>query len=296
MSRRLLPSMGSLQCFVAAARHESFSRAADEVGLTQSAVSRQIATLEDWLQTPLFVRVGRRVALNDEGRAYLEAIRPALASIRTATAAVMARPSDAALSIATLPSFGMRWLAPRLARLTREMPDLIVDFAARIREFDFALERFDAAIHFGLPTWPGAEHDFLFRERAIPVLAPRLLEEKTVRTPEDLLRFPLLVQAERRDAWKRWFAHLGIDRQVPQGPSFEHFLMVAQAAAGGAGAALIPSYLIGPELDSGALVCPVDIALEAEGAYYLVYPADRLRDPRFVRFREWLIAEAKAQE
>lgn len=295
-ARRLLPPMGALHSFIAAARHSSFSRAADEIGLTQSAVSRQVATLEDWLQTPLFDRSGRRVELNADGRAYADAIGPALAAIRVASARALAEPAEVALRIATLPTFGMRWLAPRLGQLTRDMPDLVIEFAARSYEFDFAEEGFDAAIHYGPPTWPGAEHDLLFRERAIPVIAPRLLEEHRVESPRDLLRFPLLVQAERRDAWRLWFHHMGVpaDQTIP-GPTFEHFLMLAQAATAGAGVALLPSFMIEPELESGALICPFNEAVVGEAAYYLVYPAECLSSPRFARLRDWILAEAARQ-
>jgi DNA-binding transcriptional LysR family regulator len=294
-SRRLLPPIGALQSFLAAARHQSFSRAADEVGLTQSAVSRQIAVLEDWLQTELFDRVGRSVTLNPAGRAYADAVAPALAAIRVATARVIARPDENALSIATLPSFGMRWLAPRLGRLTRDMPELVINVAARVHEFDIDAEGFDAAIHFGAPTWHDVEHDLLFRERSIVVAAPGLREERRIRAPADLLREPLLAQAERRGAWRQWFDLAGVDGgpQV-EGPVFEHFLMVAQAAAGGAGAALLPEFMIEPELESGALVRLFDQALDSEGDYYLVYPADRLERPAFARFRAWMVAEAAA--
>lgn len=292
-ARRLLPPMAALHSFLAAARHDSFSRAAAEIGLTQGAVSRQIATLEDWLQTELFERNGRRVRLSEHGRAYADAVGPALAAIRVATARALTEPAATALRIATLPTFGMRWLAPRLGQLTRDMPDLVIEFAARSHEFDFAEEGFDAAIHYGQPNWPGAEHDLLFRERSIPVIAPRLIAEHPIRNPEDLLRFPLLAQAERRNAWRQWLHHAGVgtDRMLP-GPTFEHFLMLAQAAVAGAGVALVPSFMIEPELESGALVCPFDEAVMSEEAYYLVCPTDRLVHPHFARLREWLLTEA----
>lgn len=292
-ARRLLPPMAALHSFMAAARHGSFSKAAAEIGLTQGAVSRQVATLEDWLQTQLFERNGRRVQLSEDGRAYADAIGPALSAIRVATAKALAEPAETALRIATLPTFGMRWLAPRLGRFTRDLPDLVIEFAARTHEFDFADEDFDAAIHYGLPTWPGAEHDLLFRERAIPVIAPTLLAEHPVATPEDLLRFPLLVQAERRDAWSQWFRHMRVpaDRMIA-GPVFEHFLMLAQAAVAGAGVALLPSFMVEPELEAGTLFCPFDEAVVGEDAYYLVYPAERMRRPHFARLREWILAEA----
>jgi DNA-binding transcriptional LysR family regulator len=294
--RRLLPSMAALNSFAAAARLGGFSRAGDEVGLTQSAVSRQIALLEAWLQTPLFDRAGRRVTLNAEGRAYAEEITPALERIARATARLAARRSTNELSIATLPSFGMRWLAPRLPRLTARHPELVVNFAARSFPFAFADESFDAAIHFGRADWPGASHDFLFRETALPVCSPDWLATHPIATPADVLGKPLLFQSSRRDAWARWLCAAGVEaKSVPSGPVFEHFLMLAQAAAAGAGLALIPSFLIEPELAAGTLVCPAPVPLVTDEAYYLVCPEAAEGNAALTRFRAWIAEEAGAE-
>ncbi len=173
--------------------------------------------LEDWLQTELFDRVGRSVTLNPAGRAYAEAISPALAAIRVATRARhRAARRESRWSIATLPSFGMRWLAPRLGRLTRDMPELVINVAARVHEFDIDAEGFDAAIHFGAPTWHGVAHDPLFREQSVVVIAPGLLAERRITAPADLLGIPLLAQAERRGAWRQWFAAVGCRTKAPR--------------------------------------------------------------------------------
>lgn len=294
-SRRLLPPMAMLHSFAAAARHGNFSRAAIEVGLTQSAVSRQIANLEEWLGRVLFDRTGRRVRLNEAGRAYADEILPALATIRRATGRALNGTEERVVELATLPSFGMRWLAPRLPKLTARHPDLIVNFAARTDEFDFATETFDAAIHFGLPDWPDVTHDLLFREQSIPVVSPAVRDAMNIRRAQDLLRVPLLVQSLRRDAWSRWFALAGVAYTPAHLPaSFSHFLMLAQAAAAGAGAALLPSFLIQPELESGALVSPVNLPLESERAYYLVYPPSRLETAALRQLRAWMLDEAAA--
>lgn len=292
-SRRLLPPMAALHSFAVAARLGSFSRAGEEIGLTQSAVSRQIAHLEDWLQLTLFDRTGRRVALTAEGRAYAEAIAPALDRIRRATARAIERRPDRELSIATLPSFGMRWLAPRLPGLTAQCPDLIINFSARSTEFHFADEAFDAAIHFGRPDWPDAVHDRLFGERAIIVMSPAFATEHGIHAPTDLGRVPLLALSSRRRAWQVWFEGAGLGVAPEPTAAFEHFLMLAQAAVAGAGAALIPSFLIEPELASGALISPFPGAAPDLGAYYLVYPADRLENAAFCRFRDWLLTAAE---
>ncbi|HEY0315749.1 MAG TPA: LysR substrate-binding domain-containing protein [Sphingomonas sp.] len=295
-ARRLLPPIGALASFVAAARHDSFSRAGEDVGLTQSAVSRQIAVLEDWLQLALFKRSGRRVALTAEGRAYADIVGPALDRIRAATANAIARRPESELSIATLPSFGMRWLAPRLPGLTARYPDIVINIAARSFPFDFAEEPFDAAIHFGLPDWPGARHELLFREEALPVCSPARLAAQPIDTPRDVLNWPLLAQSSRPRAWGQWFALAGLDIVLPA-PSgtFEHFLMLAQAAAAGSGMALIPRFLIEPELAAGTLVTPLPIALSSEEAYYLVYPERRIEITAFRHVRAWLLEEAGAR-
>jgi LysR family transcriptional regulator, glycine cleavage system transcriptional activator len=288
-SRRLLPPMGALQCLDAAARLGSFSRAAEEVGLTQSAVSRQIASLEDWLQVPLFERIGRRVRLTATGREYSEAIGPALLRIRRATASMIERRDDRELTIATLPSFGMRWLAPRLPRFSAQHPDVVVNLTARSVPFDLATTGYDGAIHFGDPDWPGAVHTLLFHEVVVPVVSPALLAQAHIGAPADLLRVPLLSQQSRRDAWPRWLARAGVavDAHL-QGPVYEHFLMLAQAAAAGAGAALIPAFLIEPELSSGALTVPFDVSMASgDNAYYFVRadfePSEPLR-----AFETWI--------
>ena len=292
--RKWLPPMSSLIAFEAAVRHGGFSRAGEEIGLTQSAVSRQIAQLEDWLQTPLFDRIGRRVRLNDAGRAYADDLLPALDSIRRASARASARPAQTALRVATLPSFGMRWLAPRLPQLTARHPDLVIDFAARSQPFDFGHEDFDSAVHFGVPQdWPGVAMDFLFREEAVPVCAPAWLAAHPLREPADLLAAPLLSQSSRRDAWARWLTAAGVDASaLTPGPAHEHFLMLAQAVAAGAGVALIPSFLIRPELEAGPLVIPFARPMSTEQAYYLVYPPDALAGP-LAQFRDWMVDQAR---
>ena len=291
--RRLLPSITMLQCFEAAARYGSASLAATRIGLTQSAVSRHIASLETWLGKPLFDRVGRRIVLNAQGRLYLDRIARPLGEIRAATRDMLGHGSGRVINLATLPTFGMRWIAPRLPGLLMHDPELVVNIAARTDIFAFADEAFDAAIHVGAPDWPDAEHDLLLRERVVPVLSPALAERENVTRAEDFLRLPLLVQSARRDAWREWFALC--DVPFPPGRAVSmmgHFSMLAQAACAGAGAALLPSFLIEPELQSGALVVPVERALAEDRSYYLVYPKAKLQVPHFALLRNWLLEEA----
>ena len=294
--RRELPPLPALASFLAAVETSSFSRAAQRMALTQSAISRQIALLEDWLGVALFERRGRRVTPTPAALAYAEAVGPAVEKLRSATRRLLTPVADRALTIATLPSFGMRWLAPRLPGLTARHPELLVNFAARSYPFDFAEERFDAAIHFGLPDWAGADHALLFHEDVVAVCSPDWLARNPVATPADLLPHALLSLEARPDAWGRWFTAAGMaDAAIGEGPVYEHFLMLAHAAAAGMGVALIPSFLIRPELESGALVMPLDVTLSASEAYYLVWPRSSSHSPLFDRFRQWLLEEAGAE-
>ena len=295
-SRRLLPSLSALTTLSAVSRHGGFSRAAVEVDLTQSAVSRQMAALEAQLGVSLFARRGRRVKLTDEGRAYVEAVEPALRTLRRATASLVERRSERVVELAVLPSFGMRWLAPRLARLAARHPDLILNLTTHADEFAFADERFDAAIHFGRPHWPGAALDLLFEEATAPVASPSLLAARPVRTPQDLLAHPLLRQTARPHAWAQWFEAQGLAAlpQATTGPLFSHFLMMSQAAAAGAGVALMPTFLVEDELRTGLLVDPLGLPGPSAGAYWLVTPQGRAPKSGLTDFRAWLLEEAGA--
>lgn len=190
ISRRLLPSTSALAAFDAVARHESFSAAAEELSLTQGAVSRQIATLEEQLGTALFDRTSRNVVLSDAGRVYLKAVGPALASIRAASLQVMSHMRGTTLNLAFLPTFGTRWLIPRIPRFVAKYPDIILNFATRIGQFDFDREGLDAAIHIGQPDWPNADSVFLMDETVAPVCSPAFLQQNPVHAPADLLPLP----------------------------------------------------------------------------------------------------------
>lgn len=290
--RRLMPPVAMLASFAKAAEHDSFSRAADALALTQGAVSRQVAALEQWLGRPLFDRHGRRVALNADGRAYAAAIAPALADIRRATRRAMDDDGRSALEIATLPSFGMRWLAPRLPGLTARHPGIVVNLTARSDEFDLDAEGFDAAIHFGRPDWPDAVHDFLFSETAIPVIGRQLADR--IATPADLLDVPLLTLRSRADAWSAWFAAQGVDGpHITISATHSQFLLLAQTVVAGGGAALIPRFLVEPELAAGDLVTPFGSSAASEYAYYLVTSRRRPPGSAMIAFKGWLLDEAR---
>lgn len=290
------PSLISLRCFVAAARSGNFTRAAAELNLTQSAVSRQVAKLEEVLGARLFTRSGPYLQLTERGRAYSASIAPPLAAIVAATERFRSGLDAGVITLATLPSFGMRWLAPRLTLLTREHPELVVNLFARSDEFDFSGEVHDAAIHFGLPNWPGTRCDPLFGERCLPVAARSFMDDYDGSMAEVMAEVPLLTLANRPDAWSSWMTGAGIAVGSRKPPArYEHFAMLAQAAAAGVGVALIPDYLIADELADGRLVAIFPHALDSEGAYYLVYPEEKLEKSAFRKFRRWLLDEADRQ-
>jgi len=286
--RRLLPPMGAIHAFVEAAATENFSAAGARLGLSQSAVSRQIAVIEAMAGTALFERRGRRVVLNAAGRRVHAALVPALDQIAGAMRSVRAQGRE--LTVATLPGFAMRWLAPRLPQLSAQHPDLIVNLTVRIDPFDLTREGFDAAIHFGAADWPDAEHHFLFEEEQVAVAAPGWAAAHGLTRPEQVMNMPLLFQSLRPGAWNDWLESQGINSPRLSGARFDQFMIVAQAAAAGAGLALVPRFLIEPELAAGTLVEVFAHRLKSQSAYWLVH-AKGPGSPALSRFRAWLIGQ-----
>jgi LysR family transcriptional regulator, glycine cleavage system transcriptional activator len=291
--RGFLPNMGILLAFEATARHGSVSRAAEELSLTQSAISRQIQQLEELLGVLLFRRSRQRMMLTDVGRMYASHVRNTLSELSDAThQAIALSGTSGVLNLAVLPTFGTRWLIPRIPEFFAQHPDATVNFGVRLVPFDFAAEPFDAAIHFGQPHWPGAVCELLRHEEAVPVCSPAYREREGIRLPEDLTHAVLLQQSTRPTAWAEWFASVGVGIDNPlRGPRFEQFAMIAQAAAAGLGAALIPNFLIADELASGRLEILFPHSLVSGGAYYLVYPEHKAEAPLVRSFRDWIIAK-----
>lgn len=292
--RRFLPSMTILWAFEAAARHQSFTAAAEELHLTQSAVSRQIRALEQVLGAELFVRERRTVRLTVAGQAYAQEIRNALRRISTATLGFRANPRGGTLNLAILPTFGTRWLAPRLAGFLAANPGITVNLTTRLAPFDFRVDIADAAIHFGLPDWPDARLDFLMGETVVPACSPDLLRDHAVARPADLLRLPLLHLTSRPDAWADWFAAMHVTTSEVPGMLVDQFAIAAQAAISGLGVALLPELLIEHELASGELVVPTGSAIESAASYYLAWPAHRESYPPLQALRSWIVQEARA--
>jgi DNA-binding transcriptional LysR family regulator len=295
--RRLLPSTGALAAFDSVARLGSFSAAAAELSLTQGAISRQIALLEDQLGVRLFHRNGRGVELTDTGKTYAVGISDVVRRIRLLSLQAMSNDADNRLSLAILPTFGTRWLLPRIPDFVARHPEIIINFATRIKRFDFEAEGLDAAIHIGQPDWPGADCQFMMHEEVVPVASPEFLARHATAAPGDLVHLPRIEMASRPGAWEHWFASLGIDiKPGGGGMRFEQFSNVAQAAIAGLGIALMPTFLIGNELDSGQLVRVVDHPVRSTSAYYLVRPLAKVTYPPVVAFSKWLLEQVELFE
>jgi LysR family transcriptional regulator, glycine cleavage system transcriptional activator len=290
-SRRFLPSLSLLSAFEAAARLGTVTAAARQLSLTQSAVSRQIKALEEQLAVQLFVRERQTIRLTPAGDAYAREIRDALRKISTASLNLRANPDGGTLNLAILPTFGTRWLAPRLPSFLSQNRGITINLTTRISQFDFRLEPLDAAIHFGLPDWHGAEMELLRYETVVPTCSPGLLADYTFTKADDLRKAPMLHLTTRPDAWEQWLSANAARADDVHGMLFDQFATLAQATVAGLGVALLPTFLIEEELASGKLVRALDLPIQSTNAYYLVWPAERLFYPPLAAFRDWILAE-----
>ncbi len=296
--RRKIPSTQALVCFEAAARHESYTRAGQELALTQGAVSRQITALESFLGVVLFRRTRHGVALTESGIDYARQIARRLESLELDTLNVMSRQAaGGSIALAAVATFATRWLIPRLADLAQRHPEIIVNIETRTRPFLFGDHAFDAALYAGTAeqvlNWPGTSAVALMSEEVVPVCSARLLGRRTRLSPREIAELPLLQQSTRPDAWRQWFEAMDVvARQPLAGPRYELFSMLATAASHGLGVALIPRMLVEDDLARGDLVVACDRPLKAGRGYYLVTPTRRDPSPALATFQAWLIARA----
>ncbi len=253
--RRFLPSTHALSAFEAAARTGSFTAAAREMNLTQSAVSRQIKGLEERLGVDLFLRERQTVRLTAAGEAYVRDVREALRIIATASLNLRANPHGGTLNLAILPTFGTRWLAPRLPDFLARNTGVTVNLTTQPQPFDFGVERLDAAIHYGRPDWPGTGAAFLMRETVLPACAPAVQAEHRFASAAQLRKAPLLHLATRPDAWERWLRANGAPGEGVTGMVFDQFATLAQAAKHGLGVALLPEFPIARESSRMVIWC-----------------------------------------
>jgi len=287
-----LPSLNALRVFEVAARLESFSRAAEELNVTQSAVSRQIQLLEAQLGSALFERNGPRLALTDLGRDYQAVVENGLAVIRRGTRRLFRRSRDTSVTLSTVPSLVSRWLIPRLGGFQRSHPQISVRLDATFRMIDFSNEPdIDAAVRYGSGLWPGLSVELLVEDFVVPVCSPRLARQ--IRGIDDLAKHELLTEDPRFDRWEYWLGAVGAKSAGRTNTRIsDDFHVQLQAAALGHGVALARGLLVADDLRSGQLVCPLKMAVRSPEQYYFVCPPERLADARIRAVRQWLMSAA----
>ena len=310
--RRALPSMIALSAFEAAGRLGSFSMAADELHVTQGAISRQIRALEEYLDTKLFVRLTRRVELTSAGQMYLREIQFALDHVERATVNFRTRQSQhSILTISVLPSVASFWLMSRLDNFTKQYPHIETRILTSIQAVDLQANEADVAIRVGaLPgksyearqpridldmvtSWRGVQAELLFDDVLVPVLAPQLVDPAhPLNEPKDLLHYPLIHTASRTHAWRDWLGIYGLqERPSMERAEYGHFFMAIEAARKGQGIALVPSILLAG-LNEMELFAPIRSKTPSAGEYYLLMLGDRTQEPQCAAFCTWIKEQA----
>jgi LysR family glycine cleavage system transcriptional activator len=291
MARRL-PPLNALKAFESAARSESFTRAADELNVTQGAVSHQVKALEETLGLKLFNRERQRLIITEAGREYLAVVRDALDRIALGTERLLQRQSSGVLTVSTSPDFAAKWLVIRLGRFVEAHPDIDLRVSATTHHVDFAREDVDVAIRHGDGNWPGLDVTKLYSERLFPICSPKLVSGRNrISKASDLLKFPLL-RLEDGKNWKRLFETAGVTDAVPPGPVLNRASMLIDAAIDGQGIALARTALAAWDLINGRLVRPIDATLRVANTYWIVCPKAASSVPKIAKFRDWVLAQA----
>ena len=290
-----LPSLNGLRAFEAAARHLSFTLAASELNVTQTAISHQIRRLEEELGIRLFVRQNRALALTPEGRDYLPGVRAAFNDLRLATDRLLRKDDDKVLTVSTIASLAAKWLLPRLTDFQEAHPGIDVRITTSTSLVDFQRDNVDAAIRYGRGQWPGVHAEWLMADELFPVCSPSLLRgDKSLRTPEDL-KDHVLLHTNNGDDWRLWLTAAGLSTSISRLPgiTFDMTLMTVQAAIDGMGVAMGRTSYVRDDIAKGRLVVPFKIALPADAGFYLVCPEGRREGPKLAAFRQWMIAAAQ---
>jgi LysR family glycine cleavage system transcriptional activator len=293
--RPRLPPLNALKAFEAAARHESFTRAAQELCVTQGAVSHQVKALEAELALKLFNRERQRLIITEAGRDYLNVVRDAFDRIAAGTERLLQRQSAGVLTVSTSPDFAAKWLVHRLGNFAEAHADIDLRVSATMHHVDFAREEVDLAVRHGDGNWPGLEAVRLSEEQLFAVCSPKLLAgRRRLDSLSDIPRFPL-IHLDSRNDWARWLEGVGIDdARVTHGPVLNRASMVIDAAVNGQGIALARTTLAAWDLIHGRLVRPFAEALRVSKTYWIVSPRATAALPKIVTFRDWLLSEAAA--
>lgn len=292
---RQIPPLPAVRVFEAAARHENFTSAAAELGLTQAAVSYQVKLLEERLGVPLFLRSKRRVTLTDAGRRIAPLVSGAFDTISEAFSAVVAE-DEGVLAISTTQTFAVNWMAPRLGIFQIARPDLAVRLHTENALVDFARDEIDVAVRAGQGDWPGLRQHFLFRAMATVMCSPEYRDRHRLERPEQVLELPRLSPAD--SWWKIWFEAVGLAGPSERGRGgvrLDSQGAEGNAAMAGHGLAALNPILWENELASGRLVAPFDVTVQEGPCYWLVYPEHRRNQPKIRAFRDWILAEVAEQ-
>ena len=299
---RRLPPLNAVRVFEAAARHLSFTRAAEELHVTQGAVSHQIKVLESWFGVPLFQRNKRELKLTEEGLNYLPGVRSTLNKLHTVTQQVLENDSTHLLNIATPESFAVSWLIPRLSAFRQQQPDIDIRLTTQNQIDDFGNligdegpAWVDLRIRYGRGSWAGMQATRILEEEIFPVCSPVLMQgDQGLRKMENL-QYHHLLHDDMQLPWRNWLLLAGLDHiDTSRGTHFSHSHMVQSAAVAGQGLALGRSVLVADDLRSGRLVKPFELAMPSEYSYYLVCPEINLEQAKIVAFRDWLLEQASA--
>jgi LysR family glycine cleavage system transcriptional activator len=293
--RQRLPPLNALKAFEAAARHESFTRAAQELFVTQGAVSHQVKALEQELGLKLFNRERQRLVITEAGRDYLNVVRDAFDRIAVGTELLLQRQNAGVLTVSTSPDFAAKWLVHRLGHFVEAHPDIDLRVSASLHHVDFAREEVDLAVRHGEGDWPGLDAVMLCSEQMFPVCSPKLLSGRRGRVRlTDVLKLPLIHTGDR-SLWTRWLAAAGVDdRCAIHGPVLNRDAISIDAAINGQGVALTRTTLCAWDLINGRLVRPFAEALPLSKSYWIVCPKVVAAQPKIATFRDWLLSEASS--
>ena len=288
-----LPSLNGLRAFEAAARQLSFTRAAGELHVTQTAISHQIRRLEEQLGIILFERRARELRLTREAAAYLPAVQAAFEGLRQATARLQRPNRDALLTVSTTASLAAKWLVTRVAAFQDVNPGIEVRITTSAHLVDFRREEIDLAVRYGRGHWPGLRARWLMAEDIFPVCSPALLRAaKPLRQPADLVHHTLLHATASREDWQLWLTAAGLPVSIAarRGMSFDQSFMAIQAAMDGLGVALGRTRFVEADIAAGRLIVPFDVVLPADAGFYIVAPEETADTPKIALFRDWLLA------
>lgn len=289
--RRLNPPLHLLRAFVTTARFGSISRAAESLHLTQSAVSKQVQELERWTGAALFERVRKRLSLTPAGQRYETAICPLLAQLEAATLELITSgDGGGSLNLSTLPTFGAKWLIPRLPAFHLAHPQIALHFVPYVQGYNFHRADLDCSVLFGDGHWPGAVADYLTGREVVLIAPPSARHKPLLCKPSDIAKFALLQHVSVPQAWVRWCDVHGVQGVNPlAGPQLDQFHSLIRAVAAGMGVALVPRCLVQDDVASGMVSAPLDDGHLDDMGYYLCYPEARAHLAPLVSFRQWML-------